>query len=71
MSHKQAKRIRAQLKTNTEYQQAANTVVYEKTNVAEHVFTNLKLAGRTYKTSTDVASSETKRGIYRRAKSAA
>ena len=68
MSHKQAKRIRQQLKTTQAYQQASDVVTYEKTNVKRHAFNDVKFKDKTYTTSTDITESTTKRGMYRRAK---
>ena len=68
MSHKQAKRIRQQLKITQAYQQASDVVTYEKTNVKRNAFNDVKFKDKTYTTSTDITNVDTKRGMYRRAK---
>lgn len=68
MSHKQAKRIRQQLKQTEAYQNASTVTSYEKTNIKQYTFSNPKLNGKTYTISTDIAESTTQRGIYRRLK---
>lgn len=70
MSHKQAKRIRQQLKTTEAYQNASPVVSYEKTNLQQHKFTSIEHKDKTYMTSTDITEAHTQRGMYRRAKAA-
>jgi len=68
MSHKQAKRIRQQLKNVKAYQSASPVVSYEKTNLRRHAFTSIQHENKTYITSTDVTEKHTQRGMYRRIK---